>query len=118
MLGGCALLGSDPKEVEIRTVSVEKEVYQPPRPAGTNLLVPKFYVVTEDNLDEFLAEIRRLQDAMPTFFAFTPKGYEAMSFNVQELRRLILEYKNLVEYYETNTKASKDSNDLKEKEVD
>ena len=42
-------------------------------------------------------------DGVPTFFALTPQGYEKMSGNLQEMRRYILEQKEIIVYYKTVT---------------
>lgn len=100
VLSGCSWFTSEPQKVEIRTVPVERIIYEPSRPEPVSLVAPKWHVVTKSNLDEFWGKLEKQQGTNPVFFAFTPKDYEAMSYNIQEFRRIILEYIKIVEYYE------------------
>ena len=76
-------------EVEIITKPIEIEIAQPERPREVKLERPRWFVVNSSNLEEFLAEIKRIQSDEPVFFAFTPQDYEKMSYNLQELRRYV-----------------------------
>jgi hypothetical protein len=60
-------------------------------------------VITEDNLEQKIEQIRRLQDADAVVFAITPSDYENMTFNIQELRRYIRQQKEIILYYQEAT---------------
>ena len=98
-LSSCALFK---REVEIVTVEVPIKVAQPVYPSPVNLRDPKWFVVSEENLDEFLVEIENVAGTV-VFFAMTPADYELMAFNIQELRRYILEMNEVVLYYREAT---------------
>jgi hypothetical protein len=61
--------------------------------------------VSENNIDEFIAKLAKVQsiEGTPTFFAMSPQGYEKMSGNLQEMRRYILEQKEIIVYYKDVT---------------
>ena len=92
-----------PREVKIITKPVEIQIFQPELPDAIELERPKWYVVTRKNLEEFLTELERIQGASPVFFAFTPQDYEKMAYNLQELRRYVLQQKEVIVYYQRVT---------------
>ena len=102
LLGGCA--STPVTEVLIKTKPIEIEIVQPERPKEVKLERPKWFVVNQTNLYEFLKEIREIQsDQNPVFFAFTPQDYEKMSYNLQEIRRYVLQQNEIIVYYEKMT---------------
>ena len=88
-----------PREVRIITKPVEIEIFQPDLPDAIKLERPRWFVVNRKNLEEFLTELERIQSNSPVFFAFTPQDYEKMAYNLQELRRYILQQKEVIVYY-------------------
>ena len=90
-------------EVLIKTKPIEAEIVPPERPTEIKLERPKWFVVNQTNLGAFLAEIRRIQSDDPVFFAFTPQDYQKMSYNLQELRRYVLQQNEIIIYYEKMT---------------
>lgn len=92
---------------EIKTVPLK--VYQPPSPAALQLHDVKWFVLTEENLEEKLQEIRDLQIDGVVVFAITPDDYEKMAGNLQEVKRYVNQQKNLILYYRKATTSEKDS---------
>ena len=94
-----------PNPVEIITEPIQIEIYHPPLPKAIQLERPDWFVVSENNIDDFLAKLSKIQgvEEVPTFFALSPQGYEKMSGNLQEMRRYILEQKEIIVYYKTVT---------------
>ena len=111
-LGGCSILQPEPlpaPEPIIKTVTEYKtlEIYQPQLPKEIDLQDVEFFVVTEKNLEEQVAKIRKMQDGNFVIFAMTPQDYENMAFNLQELRRYIRQQKEIIIYYRDATKVEK-----------
>lgn len=111
-LGGCSMLQPAPlpaPEPIIKTVTEYKtlEIYQPQLPKQIDLQDVEFFVVTEKNLEEQVARIRKMQDGNFVIFAMTPQDYENMAFNLQELRRYIRQQKEIIIYYRDATKVEK-----------
>ena len=107
LISSCSMGGrrATPNPVEIITEPIQIEIYHPPLPKAIQLERPDWFVVSENNIDDFLARLSKIQgvEAVPTFFALSPQGYEKMSGNLQEMRRYILEQKEIIVYYKTVT---------------
>lgn len=59
-----------------------------------------WYVVTEDTVDSFFEDLQKEQNGVIVFFAITPKDYENLAINVSDIRRYIIQQKEIIEYYE------------------
>ena len=107
LISSCSMGGrrATPNPVEIITEPIQIEIYHPPLPKAIQLERPDWFVVSENNIDEFLEKLSKIQgvEEVPTFFALSPQGYEKMSGNLQEMRRYILEQKEIIVYYKTVT---------------
>lgn len=105
LLNGCTLLKRDPTppEIKIITEQVPVEIYQPPMPNPALLRDVYWFVITEDNLEEKFEQISKIQDANPVVFSITPADYENLTWNMQELRRIIRQQKELIIYYRKAT---------------
>lgn len=111
-LSGCTLFQQQPvtPEVTVLTEQVPIKIFQPPAPAPVQLRDISWFVITEDNLEQKIEQIRKLQDADAVVFAITPSDYENMTFNMQELRRYIRQQKEIILYYQEATEP-KDNNE-------
>ena len=82
-------------------------------PREIDLKEPYWYVVSDKNIDEFLARVTKDQGQL-VFFAMSVPDYEIMAYNMQELKRYIRELKEVVVYYRKVTvptpKVEKESN--------
>tara|TARA_B100000378_G_scaffold266640_1_gene252121 strand:+ start:346 stop:636 length:291 start_codon:yes stop_codon:yes gene_type:complete len=82
-------------------------------PREIDLKEPYWYVVSDKNIDEFLARVAKDQGQL-VFFAMSVPDYEIMAYNMQELKRYIRELKEVVVYYRKVTvpapKVEKESN--------
>lgn len=81
------------------------KIKQPILPKEIDLKEPYWYVVSEANLDEFLERVQK-ESGQLVFTAMTIPDYELMAYNMQELRRYILEMKEVIVYYRTVTNVS------------
>ena len=68
-------------------------------PASIDFPPVEWFVINKDNLDESLKRIEEAGGSV-AFMAITPKGYENLSVGVAELRRYILQQKEIIAYYE------------------
>lgn len=63
----------------------------------------KWIVVTEDNVDQVFADLKKNGDNL-ALFAVTDKGYEAISLNYSEIRKLVIQQRSVIgaykDYYE------------------
>lgn len=100
MLSNCSTIGLKPEpEVVVQTEYISKVIPLQEPPKQVNMPSVDWYVVSEGNLQEFLDRIKRENGAV-AFMAISPKGYENLSIGVGELRRYILQQKEIIAYYE------------------
>ena len=86
VLNGCAFLNPPPREVEIKTVEVQIPIQHPVLPRPIDMKEPKWYVVSNKNLDQFLERIEKESGSM-VFVAMSVPDYELMAYNLQEIKR-------------------------------
>ena len=100
MVSSCSLIPS--KQIEIVSKPIERNIVQPILPREIDLKDPYWYVVSDKNIDEFLARVEKDQGQL-VFVAMSIPDYELMAYNMQELKRYINELKEVVVYYKTVT---------------
>jgi len=110
MISSCSLLGLGKKQVEVITKPLERIIAQPVMPREIDLKEPYWYVVSEKNIDEFLARVEK-EHGQVVFFAMSVPDYELMAYNMQELRRYIRELREVVVYYEKVTSPKDENNE-------
>jgi hypothetical protein len=102
---GCASLFGpkipEPRPVEIRTVQVRIPITHPTMPRAIDLKDPRWYVVSDANIDTFMEDIRKQNNGGVVFVAMSVGDYELMAYNMQEIRRYINQLKEVVVYYRT-----------------
>lgn len=86
-------------EVVITTEYVEKTIPTQERPKGVDMPPVDWYVITEENLEEKIEEVRS-KTGNVVFFAITPKGYENLALGIGDLRRYIKDQQAIIGYYE------------------
>lgn len=91
--------------VQIQTEYVEKNIPIVSRPDPVDLVTPKFYVVNQENFEEFITEFRSV-NATETFIALSVKDYENLSLNISELKRYLEQQTEIIIYYETQVKRN------------
>ena len=101
MVSSCSLVPTK-KEVSITTKAIERTIIQPVMPREIDLKEPYWYVVSDKNIEEFLARVEKDQGQV-VFFAMSVPDYELMAYNMQELKRYINELKEVVVYYKKVT---------------
>lgn len=77
---------------------MERKIVQPVLPRAIDLKDPYWYVVSEKNLDEFLARLEK-EEGHIVFFAMSVPDYELMAYNMQEIKRYIGEMQQVIVYY-------------------
>lgn len=88
----------EPK-IQIVTNTVKTIVPIVARPKQVQLNKVKIYVVNKNNYDEFVAEFTAKNGA-DAHIAISIKDYENLSLNFAELRRYIVQQKQIIVYYE------------------
>lgn len=100
LISGCGLFQQKEPEVEIRVVTkpAEFKIYHPYLPPEVSLRDVEWDVITPENLEEKVKEYER-KDGNFVVYAITPEEYEDIAYNLQELRRFILQQKAIILYY-------------------
>lgn len=91
--------------VKIITETVQLEIYQPPLPPEIRLDDVQWFVLTENNMDDKIAEVKRFTGSEFVIFGLTPQSYENMAYNLQEIRRYIRQQTEIIKYYREATKV-------------
>jgi len=106
MACSCSLIPSK-QSVEVISKPIQRTIVQPILPREIDLKDPYWYVVSDKNLEEFLATIEKDQGQV-VFVAMSVGDYELMAYNMQELKRYINELKEVVVYYRKVTTNQRD----------
>jgi len=69
------------------------------RPKKVDLNSINWYVVTERNLPEFITRFEGENGAL-VFYAMSVRDYATLSLNMADLKRYILQQKEIIIYYE------------------
>jgi hypothetical protein len=91
--------------VRVITETVQLEIYQPPLPPPIQFDDVQWFVITENNVDDKIAEVKRFTGTDFVLFGMTPQSYENMAYNFQESRRYILQLLEIINYYREATKV-------------
>lgn len=105
------------KRLDVFSKPVETTIISPPDPKPLQLDNLIFEVVNKDNLEQFLTELKKYQNNKEyVFYAITPKTYEILALNMQEIKRYIIQQKEIIIYYKeaTSKKGGKDITKKKE----
>ena len=99
LLSSCGYLRKPEKEIVVKTVEVQKIVPIQPQPKPVDMIDVKFYVVTEENYEEFKEKFMKTNNDY-VFYAVSVHDYENLAFNMAELYRYISQQKEIIIYYE------------------
>ncbi len=114
LLSSCGYLRKPEKEIVVQTVEVQKIVPVQPRPKPVDMTDVKFYVVTEENYEEFKEKFMKTNNDF-VFYVVSVHDYENLALNMSELFRYIKQQKEIVIYYEEAVKVKpQEKKDVKE----
>ena len=99
LLSSCGYLRKPEKEIVVQTVEVQKVIPVQPRPKPIDMTDVKFYVVTEENYEEFKEKFMKTNNDF-VFYVVSVHDYENLALNMSELYRYIKQQKEIVVYYE------------------
>tara|TARA_Y100000114_G_C11700954_1_gene298396 strand:- start:143 stop:502 length:360 start_codon:yes stop_codon:yes gene_type:complete len=85
--------------VEIKTVEVERKIPTQKRPRHVKLNDVYFYVVTENNFEDFKKRFKK-ENGDLLFYALSVRDYETIALNMAELKRYIDQQRQIIVYYE------------------
>ena len=85
--------------IEVQTIEVERQIPIQNWPARLNLHNIKWYVVTDQNFEEFKEKYIK-QNGEFLFFALSVRDYETLALNMADIKRYIEQQKQIIIYYE------------------
>lgn len=86
-------------QIEVQTVEVERNIPIQNRPRQLNLSNITWYVVTEENFEEFKKRYEK-ENGMFLFYVINVRDYETLALNMAEIKRYIEQQKQIIMYYE------------------
>ena len=90
--------------IQITAKPVELSIIQPVDPQPVDMLKVRSRVLTKDNVEEFIKQAKADQGTdNPVFVALSTSDYEALSLNIQELKRYIVQQQRIIAYYKKAT---------------
>lgn len=96
--------------LQITTKPVELTIIQPVDPQPVSMLDVKIKVINRLNADEVFKQAAKDQGTdNPVFVVLGTKDYEAIALNIQELKRYILQQKQIIAYYKKATAKKAES---------
>ena len=104
LLSSCGYIRKPEKEIVVKTVEVQKIIPIQPQPKPIDMIDVKFYVVTEENYEEFKEKFMKTNNDY-VFYAVSVHDYENLAFNMAELYRYIRQQKEIMIYYEKAVKV-------------
>ena len=114
LLSSCGYLRKPEKEIVVKTIEVQKIVPIQPQPKPVDMIDVKFYVVTEENYEEFKEKFMKTNNDF-VFYVVSVHDYENLALNMSELFRYIKQQKEIVIYYEEAVKVKpQEKKDVKE----
>lgn len=105
LIGSLTLLSAcaSQEKVVVQTEIIKADIPTQSRPKPVSLSNIKFYVVTKENLNDFLKTFEKENNDI-VFYSVSVKDYEKMSLNIAELRRYIVQQDKIILYYEKAVK--------------
>ena len=104
LLSSCGYLRKPEKEIVVQTVEVQKIIPVQPQPKPVDMIDVKFYVVTEENYEEFKEKFMKTNNDY-VFYVVSVHDYENLAFNMAELYRYITQQNEIMIYYEKAVKV-------------
>ena len=86
-------------QIEVQTVEVERNIPIQNRPRQLDMNDIHFYVVTEQNFEEFKKRFVK-ENGDLVGYVLSVRDYETLAINMAEIKRYIEQQKQIIIYYE------------------
>ena len=94
LTSGCSYFKNPLKQIEIKTVEVERVIPTQNRPRPVDLNDIYFYVVTEQNFEEFKNRFVK-ENGDLVGYVLSVRDYETLALNMAEIKRYIQQQKQI-----------------------
>ena len=98
--------------IEVQTIEVERQIPIQNRAVRLELNNIKWFVVTEQNFEEFKEKYIK-QNGEFLFFALSVRDYETLALNMADIKRYIKQQKQIIIYYEKALSPKEEEEDKK-----
>ena len=114
LTSGCSYFKNPLKQIEIKTVEVERVIPTQNRPRPVDLNDIYFYVVTEQNFEDFKKRFAK-ENGDLVGYVLSVRDYETLALNMAEIKRYIQQQKEIIIYYEkaVEPKPREEEKDIK-----
>ena len=85
--------------IEVQTIEVQRNIPIQNRPTRLELNNIKWFVVTDQNFEEFKEKFIKQNDEF-LFFAISVRDYETLALNMADIKRYVIQQKRIIIYYE------------------
>ena len=111
---GCSYFKNPLKQIEIKNVDVERVIHTQNRPRPVDLNDIYFYVVTEQNFEDFKKRFAK-ENGDLVGYVLSVRDYETLALNMAEIKRYIQQQKEIIIYYEkaVEPKPREEEKDIK-----
>ena len=111
---GCSSLwfNKPEKEIVVQTELIERNIPLQRAPKPMTLNDVKWYVVTEENFEEFIEKYKEENGNPWVFYAMSVRGYESMALNMGEIRRYLESQNAIILYYEEAIKPKENGDEV------
>ena len=111
---GCSYFKNPLKQIEIKTVEVERVIPTQNRPRPLDLNDIYFYVVAEQNFEDFKNRSAK-ENGDLVGYVLSVRDYETLALNMAEIKRYIQQQKEIIIYYEkaVEPKPREEEKDIK-----
>ena len=99
LTSGCSYLKNPLKEIEIKTEEVDRVIPTQNRPRPIKMDDIYFYVVTEQNFEEFKKRFAE-ENGDLVGYVLSVRDYETLALNMADIKRYIQQQKEIIIYYE------------------
>ena len=99
-------------QIEIQTVEVERNIPIQNRPRQLDMNDIYFYVVTEQNFEEFKKRFIK-ENGDLVGYVLSVRDYETLAINMAEIKRYIEQQKQIIIYYEKAVSPKKEESKKK-----
>ena len=99
-------------QIEIQTVEVERNIPIQNRPRQLEMNDIYFYVVTEENFEEFKKRFVK-ENGDLVGYVLSVRDYETLAINMAEIKRYIEQQKQIIIYYEKAVSPKKEESKKK-----
>ena len=101
-------------QIEVQTVEVERNIPIQNRPRQLDMNDIHFYVVTEQNFEEFKKKFVK-ENGDLVGYVLSVRDYESLAINMAEIKIYIQQQKQIIIYYEKAVSPKKEEPEKKKK---